>query len=172
MSAEPEFRRPARLAARGSSRQRRGRTDRGVNVAGGPIPVQPGYYGEPVVRPPVWTWEISTYFFIGGCGGMAAVIGAAALAFGHPEVTRAAMWIAFVTAVLSPILLILDLGRPLLFFNMLRVFKYKSPMSVGSWIVSLFGLNAGAGALAFELWQRHFLPARSGPGLPRWPSSS
>jgi hypothetical protein len=39
---------------------------------------------------------------------------------------------------------------------MLRVFKYKSPMSVGSWIVSLFGLNAGAGALAVELWQRHF----------------
>jgi hypothetical protein len=131
-------------------------TGRGVDVAGGPIPIQRGYYGEGVVRPPVWTWEISTYFFIGGCGGMAAVIGAAALAFGHLEVTRAAMWIAFVAAVLSPALLIADLGRPLLFFNMLRVFKYKSPMSVGSWIVSLFGINAGPGALLVELWQRHF----------------
>ena len=129
---------------------------RGVDVAGGPIPVQPGYYGAGVVRPPVWTWEISVYFFIGGCGGMAAVIGAAALVFGHPEVTHAAMWIALVAAVLSPILLISDLGRPLLFFNMLRVFKYKSPMSVGSWIVSLFGINAVPGALAVELWQRHF----------------
>jgi hypothetical protein len=128
---------------------------RGVDVAGGPIPIKPGYYGEPVVRPPVWTWEISTYFFIGGCGGMAAVIGAAALAFGQPEITRAAMWIAFVAAVLSPILLILDLGRPLLFINMLRVFKYQSPMSVGSWIVSLFGINAGPGAILVELWQRH-----------------
>ena len=139
-----------------------GRVDaaHGVNVAGGPIPVQRGYYGEGVVRPPVWTWEISTYFFIGGCGGMAAVIGAAALAFGQPEVTRAAMWIAFVAAILSPMLLISDLGRPLLFLNMLRVFKYKSPMSVGSWIVSLFGINAGPGALLVELWQRHLL---SGP---------
>ena len=134
----------------------------GVDVAGGPIPARSGYYGEPVVRPPVWTWEIPTYFFIGGCGGMAAVIGAAALAFGHPEVTRAAMWIACVAAVLSPMLLISDLGRPLLFFNMLRVFKYKSPMSVGSWIVSLFGINAGPGALAVELWQRHFFTGALG----------
>ncbi|HEX3817446.1 MAG TPA: NrfD/PsrC family molybdoenzyme membrane anchor subunit [Chthoniobacterales bacterium] len=127
---------------------------RGIDVAGGPIPIKPGYYGEPVVRPPVWSWEIPTYFFIGGCGGMAAVIGAAALAFGQPDVTRAAMWIAFVAAILSPILLILDLGRPLLFLNMLRVFKYKSPMSVGSWIVSLFGMSAAPGAILVELWQR------------------
>ena len=131
--------------------------DRGVDVAGGPIPVPPGYFGEAVVRPPVWTWEIPTYFFIGGCGGMAAVIGAAALAFGHPDITRAAMWIACIAAVLSPMLLISDLGRPLLFFNMLRVFKYRSPMSVGSWIVCLFGLNAGPGAIVVELWQRHLL---------------
>jgi Polysulphide reductase, NrfD len=137
-------------------------SDRGVDVTGGPILTQPGYYGEPVVRPPVWTWEIPTYFFIGGCGGMAAVIGAAALAFGHPEVTRAAMWIACVVAALSPMLLISDLGRPLLFFNMLRVFKYKSPMSVGSWIVSLFGISAVPGALVVELWQRHFFTGALG----------
>jgi hypothetical protein len=135
---------------------------RGVDVTGGPIPAKPGYHGEPVVRPPVWTWEIPTYFFIGGCGGMAAVIGAAALAFGHPEVTRAAMWIAFFAALLSPILLILDLGRPLLFLNMLRVFKYKSPMSVGSWVVSLFGLNAVPGALALEAWQRQIFSGAPG----------
>ncbi|HEY2801892.1 MAG TPA: NrfD/PsrC family molybdoenzyme membrane anchor subunit [Chthoniobacterales bacterium] len=127
---------------------------RGVDVFGGPIPAKPGYYGEPVVKPPVWTWEISTYFFIGGCGGMAAVIGAAALAFGQAEVTRAAMWIACAAAILSPTLLILDLGRPLLFINMLRVFKYKSPMSVGSWVVSFFGINAVPAAILMELWQR------------------
>ncbi len=134
----------------------------GVDIAGGPIPVQPGYYGQPIVRPPVWTWEISSYFFIGGCGGMAGVIGAAALAFGHAEVTRAAMWIALAAAVLSPILLILDLGRPLLFLNMLRVFKARSPMSVGSWIVSFFGMSAGPGAIAVELWQRHIFSGMFG----------
>jgi hypothetical protein len=161
MTPRPQF--EERLDRLREEAQTRGAVrDRGVDVAGGPIPAQPGYYGEPVVRPPVWTWEISAYFFIGGCGGMAAVVGAAALAFGHPEVTRAAMWIAFVAAVLSPLLLISDLGRPLLFFNMLRVFKYKSPMSVGSWIVSLFGINAAPGALAVEVWQRHIFSGALG----------
>jgi hypothetical protein len=28
---------------------------KGVDVAGGPIPRKPGYYGQPVVKPPVWT---------------------------------------------------------------------------------------------------------------------
>ena len=161
MTPRPQF--EERLDRLREEAQTRGAVrDRGVDVAGGPIPVQPGYYGEAVVRPPVWTWEISAYFFIGGCGGMAAVIGAAALAFGHPGVTRAAMWIACVAAVLSPLLLISDLGRPLLFFNMLRVFKYKSPMSVGSWIVTLFGINAGPGAIVFEVWQRHIFSGALG----------
>jgi hypothetical protein len=164
MTPRPQF--EERLDRLREEAQTRGAVrDRGVDVAGGPIPVQPGYYGEAVVRPPVWTWEISAYFFIGGCGGMAAVIGAAALALGHPGVTRAAMWIACVAAVLSPLLLISDLGRPLLFFNMLRVFKYKSPMSVGSWIVSLFGINAGPGAIVFELWQRNLLSGAFGPAV-------
>ncbi len=135
-------------------------TARGVDVAGGPIPRHPGYYGEAVVRPPVWTWEISTYFFVGGCGGMAAVIGAAALASGYADVTRAALWIAFSAAILSPILLIMDLGRPMLFINMLRVFKRQSPMSVGSWIISFFGVCAVPAAIAMELWQRQIF---SGP---------
>jgi formate-dependent nitrite reductase membrane component NrfD len=37
--------------------------------------------------------------------------------------------------IVSPILLISDLGRPERFLNMLRVFKVTSPMSVGSWIL-------------------------------------
>jgi Polysulfide reductase len=37
--------------------------------------------------------------------------------------------------VVSPALLISDLGRPERFLNMLRVFKVTSPMSVGSWIL-------------------------------------
>ena len=43
---------------------------RGVDVIGGPIPKKPGYYGEPVVKPPVWTWEVPLYFFFGGMAGM------------------------------------------------------------------------------------------------------
>jgi hypothetical protein len=124
---------------------------RGVDVAGGPIPRKPGYYGQPVVKPPVWTWEIGLYFFIGGLGGMSAVIASGAVLFHHLDLARAAMWLAAVGVILSPILLIMDLGRPRLFINMLRVFKYQSAMSMGAWILSMFGACVVPGLIALEL---------------------
>ena len=130
-------------------------TDRGVDVAGGPIPRKPGYYGEPVVRPPVWTWEIGLYFFIGGIGGMSAVIASAAILFHHLDLIRAAMWLAGIATILSPILLIMDLGRPHLFLNMLRVFKPQSAMSMGAWILTGFGACVVPGLIALELHVLH-----------------
>src|SRR5262245_14422036 len=125
-------------------------TGRGVDVAGGPIPSRPGYYGQPVVRPPVWTWEIPIYFFVGGLGGMSAVIGFSAMLFHHFDVTRTAMWVAAIASVLSPILLVFDLGRPRLFINMLRVFKPQSAMSMGAWILTAFGTCVVPGLIALE----------------------
>ena len=126
-------------------------TDRGVNVAGGPMPRKAGYYGQPVVKPPVWTWEIPLYFFIGGLGGMAAVIALAAVSFHHTDVAVTAMSLAVFAAMVSPILLILDLGRPRLFINMLRVFKPRSAMSMGVWILVMFSTCAVPGLIALEL---------------------
>jgi hypothetical protein len=125
-----------------------------VDVVGGPMPRKPGYYGEPVVKPPVWTWEIPVYFFVGGISGMAAVIALIGLIFHHDDVTHTAMCVAAIGAILSPILLIMDLGRPRLFLNMLRVFKYQSPMSVGAWILFAFGGCAVPGLIALELHVR------------------
>jgi formate-dependent nitrite reductase membrane component NrfD len=130
-------------------------TGRGVDVAGGPIPRKPGYYGEPVVRPPVWTWEIPIYFFVGGLGGMSPVIALGALVFHHFDVARTAMWVAAIASVLSPILLILDLGRPHLFLHMLRVFKPQSAMSMGAWILAAFGMCVVPGLIALELQTFH-----------------
>jgi hypothetical protein len=124
---------------------------RGVDVAGGPIPHKSGYYGEPVVRPPVWTWEIPIYFFVGGLSGMSAGIAFIGLIFHRSDLARTAMWVAAIGAILSPILLIMDLGRPRLFLNMLRVFKHQSPMSVGAWILFVFGSCAVPGLIALEL---------------------
>jgi formate-dependent nitrite reductase membrane component NrfD len=141
---------------------------RGVDVAGGPIPRKPGYYGQPVVKPPVWTWQVPLYFFMGGIAGMSAVIASGAVIFHHVDpslatnvgVARAAMWLATIAgAILSPILLIMDLGRPQLFLNMLRVFKHRSAMSMGAWILSLFGACAVPGLIALEL---HALQVFSG----------
>jgi formate-dependent nitrite reductase membrane component NrfD len=62
------------------------------------------------------------------------------------------MWVAAIAgAVLSPVLLILDLGRPHLFLNMLRVFKHRSAMSMGAWILSMFGACVVPGLIALEL---------------------
>jgi hypothetical protein len=125
---------------------------KGVDVAGGPIPRKAGYYGQPVVKPPVWTWEIPLYFFMGGMAGMSAVVASAAIIFHHVDLARAAMWLAAIAGtVLSPILLIMDLGRPRLFLNMLRVFKHRSAMSMGAWILTLFGACVVPGLIALEL---------------------
>lgn len=117
------------------------------------------YYGVPLLKPPVWTWEIPTYFFVGGAGGAAAVLGAMAqLTGGDEELVRDARWIAAAGATLSAPLLIADLGRPERFLNMLRVFKLQSPMSVGAWTVAAFGAASTAAAFADVVRRRTNLP--------------
>jgi len=110
-------------------------------VENGPVPL----------KPPVWTWEIPVYFYVGGASGAAAVIVAIAqLAGRDPAMINDARWIAAAGAALSPLLLISDLGRPSRFLNMLRVFKWRSPMSVGAWTLAVFSAAVFA-ALGFRL---------------------
>jgi formate-dependent nitrite reductase membrane component NrfD len=136
---------------------------KGVDVAGGPIPHKPGYYGQAVVKPPVWTWQVPLYFFFGGIAGMSAVLAGGAILSHHVDLARAAMWIAAIAgAILSPILLIMDLGRPRLFLNMLRVFKHRSAMSMGAWILSLFGACVVPGLIALELHAHQTFPGTLG----------
>jgi len=123
-----------------------------VTIAGSPIPraatTPPGYYGQPVVKPPVWTWQIGLYFFVGGTSGMSGVLAFAGLLTGQPlALVRAALGVAFAGALISPILLIWDLGRPSRFLNMLRVFKWRSAMSVGVWTLVLYGGCSGSALL-------------------------
>jgi formate-dependent nitrite reductase membrane component NrfD len=107
------------------------------------------YYGLPTLKRPVWTWEVPAYFFVGGAAGAAATIAAAArIAGGRPDLVRDARWIAAAGGLISPPLLIADLGRPERFLNMLRVFKVQSPMSVGAWTLVAFSNAAAASACA------------------------
>ena len=112
----------------------------------------PTYHDLPLLKKPVWTWEVPAYFFVGGAAGAAAVVGVAAQAGGGREgLVRDARWIAAIGAVVSGPLLVSDLGRPERFLNMLRVFKPQSPMSVGAWTLAVFG---GASAAAVILPNR------------------
>ena len=136
---------------------------RGVDVAGGPIPQHVGYYSQSVVKPPVWTWEIPIYFFVGGAAGMAPLIACSALVLRQIDVAYIALWIAGMGAIISPILLVTDLGRPHLFINMLRVFKYQSPMSVGAWVLTFFGAFAFPAWLLMLLYVNGVFPGSSNP---------
>lgn len=98
----------------------------------------PTYYDRPVIKEPVWIWTVPLYFFIGGAAGAASVLGAVAQVLGGQQlrglVTRC-RWFSAIGASVGAVLLILDLGRPARFLNMLRIFRPTSPMSVGSWIL-------------------------------------
>ena len=108
-----------------------------------------GYYGLPLLKPPVWSWEVPAYFFVGGTAGASAVIAFAAQVSGADrDLVRHARWIAAAGAALSAPLLISDLGRPERFLNMLRVFKPQSAMSVGAWTLAIFGAASSVAAIA------------------------
>jgi formate-dependent nitrite reductase membrane component NrfD len=104
-----------------------------------PLEDVPSYYDRPLLKAPVWTWEVPVYLFTGGAAGMAgAIAGVATMFVGDASLTFRALVIAAILAAVSPMLLISDLGRPSRFLNMLRVFKPQSPMSVGAWTLTLF----------------------------------
>ncbi len=133
--------------------ERHGRVEAiGVRPQGAPFPQanpDAGYYGIPLLKPPMWTWEIPLYFFVGGAAGASAVVGAMANWVGRDrQLARHARLVAASGALLSSGLLISDLGRPSRFLNMLRVFKKQSPMSVGAWTLAAFGTASGAAAFA------------------------
>ena len=111
---------------------------------------------------PGWEWYlVALYFFVGGAAGMAPLIACWALLLREIDLAYFALCIAGTGAVISPILLIMDLGRPRLFLNMLRVFKYQSPMSVGAWILTFFGGCALPAWLLMLLYQTGVFPPSS-----------
>lgn len=111
------------------------------------------YYGKPVIKEPVWEPVIPAYFFFGGTAGAAASLGLAARLSGNPALARTAICVNAVAIGVSPALLVIDLGRPERFLNMLRMFKVTSPMSVGTWIVTFSGLASGL-ATSLEILRR------------------
>jgi hypothetical protein len=102
------------------------------------------YYGQPIVKQPVWTPEVPAYFFTGGLAGASAGL---AYLSGDGPLARRAWATALAGAGVSAPLLIADLGVPSRFLHMLRMFKVTSPMSVGTWILSSFSLATGGATL-------------------------
>ena len=104
------------------------------------------------VAPPQWEWYIVWYFYLGGLAGGAYLLGTLLRLLGDQRdstIARVAFLIAFPALTICPILLTLDLGRPLRFWHMIinsrtfePNFKYWSPMSVGVWVLLIFSAFA------------------------------
>jgi formate-dependent nitrite reductase membrane component NrfD len=134
------------------------------------------------VADPDWGWWIIGYFFLGGIAAGAYFMATMIELAGRPEdrpLARIGYLIAVPLISVCGVLLILDLHRPERFWHMLfrsevvnqaieqgwpttgegwqtmtraPILKYWSPMSAGSWALSLFGLCSALSLLG-SLWR-------------------
>ena len=98
-----------------------------------------------LLQSPHWPFLIDVYFFLGGLAGGAFVIATVANlldARRYRDVVRVGYYLAFAALAPCPIILIVDLGVPSRFLNMLTTFNTLSPMSMGAW--ALLGFSACA----------------------------
>ncbi|HZC13263.1 MAG TPA: NrfD/PsrC family molybdoenzyme membrane anchor subunit [Thermoleophilaceae bacterium] len=101
---------------------------------------------------PHWTWYILFYFFVAGLAGGAYFLATLLRHWGTPAdepMARLGIYASVPAIVICPILLTLDLNKPLRFWHMLvnttpdgfgLNFKVWSPMSVGVWALVLVSI--------------------------------
>jgi protein NrfD len=129
-------------------------------------------------EPPNWRWLIILYFFIGGLAGGSYLVATMLHLVGRPTdrpLARLGYLIAFPAVVVCGILLIVDLGRPERFWHMLLqsatwrpMLKTYSPMSLGAWVLLVFGgfaFLSFVGALARETTSRRGLARLRPPSV-------
>ena len=116
----------------------------------GPVPE---HIQGPIINAPVWTWEVPLYFWFGGIAAGSSFVALACDLAGDEHSASVARMVALGALLPSPPLLVLDLGRPERFYNMLRIFKPRSPMSMGAWALTAFG-NLAAAAVGADLLGR------------------
>jgi formate-dependent nitrite reductase membrane component NrfD len=106
------------------------------------------YYGRPVLKASPWTEDIPAYLFLGGLAAGSSLLAAGADLTDRPAVRRSGRLSALAALTGSFYFLVHDLGKPSRFYNMLRVAKPTSPMSVGTWVLSAYGPVMGLAAMA------------------------
>ncbi|MET8262658.1 NrfD/PsrC family molybdoenzyme membrane anchor subunit [Micromonospora arida] len=126
------------------------------------------YYGRPILKAPVWKWDIAAYLFTGGLAAGSSLLAAGGQLTGRPALRRAGRVTALAAVSASAVFLVKDLGRPTRFHHMLRVAKPTSPMSMGTWILTAYGPAAGVAAIAEAagVLPRHGLLGLAGRALP------
>ncbi|MBX9701179.1 MAG: polysulfide reductase NrfD, partial [Acetobacteraceae bacterium] len=113
------------------------------------------YHGRPVTKASSFDWKVSFYIVTLGIAGAAQVIAALARARpGGAGVARRARFLALGGSLVGPLVLIQHLKTPRRWYNMLRILRPTSPMSLGSWLLAGFGALSGLTALGEMLGRR------------------
>lgn len=118
-----------------------------------------GYENMVVTKVPGWHGIIAWDALLNGMA-MGLFLAAAVSELAAPAVFMRVAKVAYPVSLLLLLvdlgLLVMDLGDPLRFHHMLRVFKPGSPMSVGTWCLTIFSLPltaaAGLSVLAMLGW--------------------
>jgi hypothetical protein len=108
-----------------------------------------GYEHLPVTKVPGWHGIIAWDALLNGMATglfLAAAISELAAPTVFLRLAKVAYPVALVLLLVDLGLLVLDLGDPLRFHHMLRVFKPGSPMSLGTWCLTIFSLPLTAAA--------------------------
>jgi hypothetical protein len=112
-------------------------------------PGQSGYANMPVTKVPGWHGIIAWDALLNGMATglfLAAAVSELAAPAVFLRVAKVAYPVALLLLLVDLGLLVLDLGDPLRFHHMLRVFKPSSPMSLGTWCLTIFSLPLTAAA--------------------------
>lgn len=110
---------------------------------------QSGYANITVTKVPGWHGIIAWDALLNGMATglfLAAAVSELAAPGVFMRVAKVAYPVALLLLLVDLGLLVLDLGDPLRFHHMLRVFKPGSPMSLGTWSLTIFSLPLTAAA--------------------------
>jgi hypothetical protein len=126
--------------------------------------IEPGYLNQDITKVPGWhglvAWDLLFNNLTTGLFLFAAVGELAAPGLLGP-VAKLAYPVALVFLLTDLLMLVADLGDPLRFHHMLRVFKPSSPMSLGTWSLTVYSLPLTL-IVAIEAAQLlHLLPIES-----------
>jgi formate-dependent nitrite reductase membrane component NrfD len=108
------------------------------------------YYGRPSLKhAPFNNVVVGSYIFLAGLSGAAQLLATLVRRSGRRggrNVVRTGRWLSLAAPTIGAGLLIYDLHTPQRFYNMLRIFRSTSPMSIGTWILMAF---SGSSALTW-----------------------
>lgn len=114
-------------------------------------PQIPSYGGRPALKPSIYGWMVGLYMVIAGVAGSTQILATLLDVTGgnaQAPLVLTGRIIAVVCAVAGGILLIVELHTPQRFYNMLRIFRPTSPMSIGTYTLLSFGFFSMLALLA------------------------